>query len=358
MVGRAALVLSGGSARRFQTQTAGWQDKALAETDGKPLLVRAVENVHEVVDEVIVCVNNEERKAKYLEILGKHGLDVHFAVDRKAEISGPAVGIMSGLHASKADYCLAVPCDMPFLKAEVADCLFAQADGFEVSVPMWPDGRLETLNMTIQREVGLEITQTLSSLNRSRVDDIIRASAKTLLVSPLKEIKKFDPDLKSFVNINAQEDLKKLPIRHIRGPVKENVQLSTRVRTVSDLKLLRDGAGLLKKGDFSGAEKTFDLAKIGFEVDSGFFWTALAGERKGEALLKLLAPSEQTEPEKAAKIEAEIKSAFAGAVKSYQFEAAIYEKNRCSFLFERALSDKAWCESKVTGKPLQPSTVE
>ncbi len=350
MAGRAALVLSGGIARRFQTQDPGWQDKALAQVEGKPLLVHVVKNVQTVVDEVIVCVNNKERLAKYGEILEKHDLKAHFAVDRKAEISGPTVGIMSGLHAAKADYCLTVPCDMPFLKPEVADCLFAQAEGYEVTVPIWPDGRLETLNMTIQREAGLEITETLSSLNRSRADDIIRASAKTLLVSPLKEIEKLDPELKSFININAQEDLTKLPTRRLQGPVKENIQLSTRVRTISDLKLLRDGAGLLKKGDFSGAEKTFDLAKIGFEVDSGFFWTGVAGERKSESLQGLLRSTQPTEAEAASKLDALIKGAFSSAVKSFQCEAAIYEKNRCRFLVERALADKAICESKITGK--------
>ncbi len=65
MVKRAALILAGGKARRFQTIDENWQDKALAELDGKPLLIHAVENVQGVVDEVAVCVNDEERKAKY-----------------------------------------------------------------------------------------------------------------------------------------------------------------------------------------------------------------------------------------------------------------------------------------------------
>ena len=69
MVKRAALILAGGKARRFQTIDAVWRDKALAELDGKPLLIHAIENVQGVVDEVAVCVNDEERKAKYAQIL-------------------------------------------------------------------------------------------------------------------------------------------------------------------------------------------------------------------------------------------------------------------------------------------------
>ena len=132
MAGRAALILSGGKASRFQTPNMSGQDKALAEVEGKPLLVHAVENVRGVVDEVIVCVNDEQRKACYTKLLEKYGLTARIVVDEKVDISGPTVAIMTGLQATRADYCLTVPCDMPFLKPEVADFLFNQAEGFEV----------------------------------------------------------------------------------------------------------------------------------------------------------------------------------------------------------------------------------
>ena len=117
MVKRAALILAGGKARRFQTKDETWQDKALAELAGKPLLIHAIENVQGIVDEVAVCVNDEERKAKYAQILKNYALtNVKIVVDEKiSHISGPNVAIMSGLKAVQADYCFTLPCDMPFL---------------------------------------------------------------------------------------------------------------------------------------------------------------------------------------------------------------------------------------------------
>ncbi len=44
------------------------------ELAGKPLLVHAVENVQGVVDEVVVCVNDEARKEKYAQILKNHAM--------------------------------------------------------------------------------------------------------------------------------------------------------------------------------------------------------------------------------------------------------------------------------------------
>ncbi len=133
-----------------------------------------------------------------LESLRLMGLDaVRVVVDEKADISGPTVAIMSGLRQVGADYCLTLPCDMPFLKPKVADYLFGQAEGFEVATPMWPNGRLETLLTVLERKAGLEITETLCMLKRPRSDDIQRGARKTLLVSPMNEIKAVDPELEA-----------------------------------------------------------------------------------------------------------------------------------------------------------------
>ena len=48
MTKRAALILAGGKARRFQTKDKDWEDKALAEISGKPLLIHAMENARQV----------------------------------------------------------------------------------------------------------------------------------------------------------------------------------------------------------------------------------------------------------------------------------------------------------------------
>ena len=62
MTKRAAIILAGGKAKRFQTTQDKWQDKALAELDGKPLLVHAIENIQDVVDEIVVVVNENQTR--------------------------------------------------------------------------------------------------------------------------------------------------------------------------------------------------------------------------------------------------------------------------------------------------------
>ncbi len=350
MTKRAALILAGGKARRFQTKNQEWQDKALSELHGKPILIHAIESVRGIVDEIVVSVNDEQRRAKYAEIMEKQALTkIKVVVDEKINhISGPNVAIMSGLKSIQADYCLTLPCDMPFLQSKVADYLFNQAQGFEVAVPMWPNGRLETLLMVLERQSALEITDTLCQLKRPRSDDIPRGASKILLASPVNHIKTLDPELRSFININSREDLSRLQTRRAHGSVTSNVRLSLGVFSATDLRLLREAATMLNRSEFSEAAQVFASCIANFEAQNSYFWAGVAGESQGEALLKL--SQLQVEPADATEFDFEGKEAYLKASNNYRIEAEIYDENRCMLLAERALADKAWCESWAMGK--------
>ena len=350
MTKRAALILAGGKALRFQSKGKKWVDKALAKLSGKPLLIHAVENVQGVVDEIAISVNDEGRKVKYAQILKEYALtDIQIVIDEKNNhISGPNVAMMSGLKMVQADYCLTLPCDMPFLQPTVADYLFNKAEGFQVAIPMWPNGRLETLIMVLERRSSLEITDTLCKLKRPRSDDIPRGASKILFVSPVNHIKTLDPKLKSFININFKEDLNRLQTRRTHGSVTEDLQVKLGVLSISDLRLLREGAEMFQSGKLSEAQSTFASCTSNFEVSNNFFWAAVSGENQGEALLKL--SQQQLDPEAATELDFESKEVFLRAANNYRIEAEIHEENRCRLLAERALADKSWCESWVMGK--------
>ncbi len=350
MAKRAALILAGGKARRFQTKHDDWQDKALAELSGKPLLIHAIENVQGVVDEVAVCVNDEERKARYIETLNQYSVkNVKIVVDEKISyISGPNVAILSGLKSVKADFCFTLPCDMPFLQPKVAEYMFNEAEDFEVVVPMWPNGRLETLMMVLERPSALEITETLCMLKRPRSDDIPRGASKTLFVSPVNDIKALDPELRSFININSKEDLTCPQTRRSHGPAKKNVPLNLDSLSISDLRLLKEGAKNFQQGKVLDAQRIFAFCASNFEDYDSYFWAALAKENLGEALLTL--SHKQPESKSGAILDCGGKESYVKAANNYRCEAEFYENNRCLLLAERALADKAWCESWAMGK--------
>lgn len=344
MTKRAAIILAGGKAKRFQTTQDRWQDKALAELDGKPLLVHAVESIQDVVDEIVVVVNeNETRISQYHNVLQNYQLKkARIVTDLKIKnLSGPLIAILTGLTFAEADYCITVPCDVPMLSKKVAEYLFSEINGSYVAVPMWPNGRLETLLMVLEQKSTLEIATVLSQLGRSHPDDIIRGSLQTLLVSPLGDIKALDPELRSFVNINCQEDLSRLIPRQGQGPFVENVRLNLGVLPVEEIRRLFDASLKRDSSDFLEASKIFSAAAVRFEREDLFFWAAVSREYEAKSLLSLFEQCSRDELIK------DIKEALLKAAQNYGLEAKIYDENRCYLLAERARADRSWCESRV-----------
>lgn len=344
---KVALILAGGNAKRFQTKDQKWEDKALAQIDGKPLIVNLIQNIINTVDEVAVCVNDEQRKKKYLKILDNHAIkSVEFVVDEKnLQIKGPSRAILSGLHAVSADHYLVVPTDMPFLKPEVSEYLFSIAKGVDVVVPVWPDGRLETLLMVVERKNVTTIAELLCLLNKPRVDTIIRGATRIFFVSPLKEIINLDEKLESFININTKDNLNKLESRSTIGAFTENQFIDRGKLPVEDLKLFSEGIKQLNIDNLKDASDIFKTCRDKFVTKNIHFWAALSNEKLGETALKFL-----NQQKKANETYFEVNQAYLRAADNYNDEAKIYINKGCKFLGQRALADKTMCEAKFAIK--------
>ena len=347
MTRKAAIILAGGKGERFQSEPDIWQDKALAPLFGKPLLVHAVENVREVVDEIVVCVNNEKRKAQDAKVLEEYSLgNVKLVVDEKCDhLGGPLVGIFTGLKSVEADYCITLPGDMPLMQPKVAKYMFDKAKKALVVVPMWPNGRLETLNMVLQKPSALQIAQTLCQLERPRSDDLIRGALNVFFAATMGEISSFDFELKSFVNINSREDLAKLQPRRVEGSVKENLHIKRGNLPTSELQQIQEAATLYKEHKLQEASIIFSACASRLEKENSLFWAAVSRENEGKSLLSL--SKQQNEPELSAEQAPEGKRALLKAAVTYGLEAKMHEECCSVFLADRARSDKAWCEARA-----------
>ena len=343
MTKRAAIVLAGGKAQRFQTTQENWQDKALANLNGKPLLVHVIENVRDVVDEIVVVVNEETRRSRYQSVLAEHCVEnARIVTDLKIDyLSGPLVAILTGLKFSHADYCLTIPTDMPMISRKVANYLFNQIKDSYVAVPMWPNGSLETLLMILKRSKTLKIASVLSELGRSRPNGIIRGASNVLFVSPLGKIKFLDPELKSFVNINSPEDLTRLQPRNGQGKTSENLRLNIGILPVEQLEHLHKASLERNSSCFLEASKLFSSCAIDLEKEKSFFWAAISREYEAKSWLSLFKQNTKAE------LVAYMREAFSKAALNYGSEAKIYVENGCCLLAERAKADKLWCEAQI-----------
>ena len=347
MAGRAAIILAGGKGERFQSEPEIWQDKALAPLFGKPLLIHAVENVCEVVDEIVVCVNDEKRKSRYAEVLEEYGIgSVKLVTDEKIDhLGGPLVAIFTGLKSVDADYCFTLPGDMPLLQSKVIEYMFEKAKDSRVVVPMWPNGRLETLSMVLEKTSAFEVAQTLCLLGRPRSDDLIRGTLNVTFISIVKEIASLDPELKSFININSHEDLARLQPRRVEGKIAENLLIKRGALPTNKLKRLQEASTLCRENKLLEAAEVFSANAIHLEKDNSLFWAAISHENEGKSRLSF--SKQQAEPETGDEQAAIGKAALLKAAVTYEAEAKMHEECCSVFLADRARSDKAWCEAQA-----------
>src|SRR5579864_458960 len=190
--GVSGYVLAGGGSTRFG------RDKALAEIDGKAMVLRMWELLRGVAGKVRVVVAP-----------GKHaGLGVTTIADRWPG-EGPLGGIITALSATAesgdgAEWNLIVGCDMPFLTSEWVSYLVERAltSRADVIVPCSASG-LEPL-CACWRRSGAETLRRAFDAGTRKVTDAMKQLAMEIVDE--SEWKRFDSAGRLFWNMNTAAD--------------------------------------------------------------------------------------------------------------------------------------------------------
>ncbi len=193
-----ALILAGGRGSRL-----GYREKALIDINGMPLISFVIEALENVVDTIIISVRDWAQG----ELLRALLPDYRFAYDEHKNM-GPIAGILSGLEECEDEYCFIAACDMPFINGKVIELLFRKCGGYEAAIPRWEDGFLEPLHAVYRCKPM--IREAKSAIEKG--ETIILAPIFKLNVNyvGIDEIRKYDPHLKTFRNVNTHEDIQKI----------------------------------------------------------------------------------------------------------------------------------------------------
>ena len=106
MRGVTGIVLAGGLGRRM-----GGVDKGLQPFRGKPMAQWAIERLAPQVEELIVNANqNPDRYARF---------GYRVVPDELSGFAGPLAGLHAGMKVASHDLVVTVPCDSPFLPADL-----------------------------------------------------------------------------------------------------------------------------------------------------------------------------------------------------------------------------------------------
>jgi molybdopterin-guanine dinucleotide biosynthesis protein A len=185
------VILAGGRSRRLG------RDKAVEPLGGQPLIRRVIERVEAVTADIVVVVADAVR-----------GNDLPLDVRRRVVWDvypgkGSLGGIFSGLSAAKSDWGLVVACDMPFLNRQLLEYMLSRREDFDAVVPL-PGAYPEPTHALYSKAClpHIEARLRANDLKISRFYHEVQVNYLTE-----EAITRYDPELRSFFNINSPDDL-------------------------------------------------------------------------------------------------------------------------------------------------------
>jgi molybdopterin-guanine dinucleotide biosynthesis protein A len=125
--------------------------------------------------------------------------------------SGPLAGLYSGLAAAQHEYNLILACDMPRLNGDLLRYMAALPRDYDVLIPRWrdPEGeqQLETLHAIYSRACLPAIEKRLQAGKLRMIS--FHPDVRVRYVEE-DEIRRFDPQLTGFGNLNTPEDVRRV----------------------------------------------------------------------------------------------------------------------------------------------------
>ena len=185
--GVTGVILVGGKSSRFGS------NKALAEMEGIKLIDRAALTMGRIFSNIILSSNTPDEYS-YL------NLPVYKDLIKDL---GPIGGIYTALKSIHNNAAFFVACDMPFLNEKLIRHMVDASAGYDVVVPRM-DWKIEALHSLYTKKCIPFIEESIS-LNDYKTMNIFK-KVNTRYIEE-EELKKYDPKLESFININRPHEL-------------------------------------------------------------------------------------------------------------------------------------------------------
>lgn len=201
----------GGKSTRFGS------DKGLFKFQGKSLVDYQLDTLSRFEYDIFLVANSKQQVQHYINEIDVKKV-MGFVIDDddlalKQESRSPLVGLYSAFKELKNleyEKVLVLPCDTPLVKFEVIDFIIKQCKKFDCCIPKWNNNLLEPLLAIYPIENAYETSRRNIIETQYKLTKIIGINWKTNYISIEQDIKKIDPNLLSFKNINNREDIKKM----------------------------------------------------------------------------------------------------------------------------------------------------
>ncbi len=186
-------LLAGGQSRRMG------RDKALLDFLGEPLLARVIRRVRPLTDDLFIVATDRPEYQQF-------GVPV---VPDRIPGRGPLGGIYTALATARHEYCLVLSCDLPFVNPKLLAALLALPRDYDVLVPVRREQTQQGGQETLETLHAVYARSCLPAIERCLLEGRwkIISFFPEVRVRQVDEttLRRYDPDLASFLNTNTPE---------------------------------------------------------------------------------------------------------------------------------------------------------
>jgi molybdopterin-guanine dinucleotide biosynthesis protein A len=168
--------------------------KAFIKVGNRSIIERSLDTYRDLFIHTTIITNQPEHYSQFgITMLG----DIH-------DIRGPMTGIFTSLMNSSEPWVFVSACDMPFLNRDLIEYMASQRPGHDAVVPLYK-GSPEPLHAFYSARLTTSMENALLSGKRALKDFLRTKKVNYLSVT---DMKKFDPEVKSLINLNTPQDIK------------------------------------------------------------------------------------------------------------------------------------------------------
>ncbi|MCK4740116.1 MAG: molybdenum cofactor guanylyltransferase [Candidatus Thorarchaeota archaeon] len=198
-------ILAGGTSGRFGSE------KAMAKFRDRPLVTHMIDVAKHLSSDIIVVVSNGIQK----ETIGKVVTGENIVVDPEDSVRSALTGAVTAFEYATTEYVMLLPVDTPLASIPLLRSIAELGPGYGAVVPSWPSGYIEPLHATYLAEHAYGRGLEVIAKKKHRMRDLLDALHNVMHIST-EVLKMFDPNLDTFVNINTEQELRKLEREHAR----------------------------------------------------------------------------------------------------------------------------------------------
>ncbi len=202
--GVSGLLLAGGRSTRMG------RDKRFLDVGGQPLIFRALSVLEQIFEEVLISVAEPVEELKET---------AHRIIPDRIPGCATLGGLLSGLEASHQSCVFAVACDMPFLNEALVRRMAEEAENADVVMAKLSSG-VQPMHALYSKACVPYLEQMIAR-HCLKLQALLDLPGLTIRVLEEESVRKVDPQLLSFMNVNTPADLefaRKTLAGHARQP--------------------------------------------------------------------------------------------------------------------------------------------